>query len=81
MKLVDVVEFENFVSFVLEDDGEQVSAQYRARQLWRDEKDVWRVKRNERPVHITRSAVIAKTKPDVSGEVINTLAAAAINER
>lgn len=81
MKLVNVVEFENFVSFVLEDDGEKVSAQYRPRQLWRDEKDAWHVKRDERPVHITRSRPAAQTRAGVSDEAIDTLAAAAINDR
>jgi hypothetical protein len=74
MKLVDVVEFENFVSFVLEDEGKQVSAQYRPDQLWRDDKDAWHVRRDQHPVHITRGP--AKTKPGVSHEMIDALATA-----
>jgi hypothetical protein len=46
-----VTEFENFVSFVLEDGDHWVMKQYRSDQVWRDRKSIWHVQKDEQPFY------------------------------
>src|SRR5262249_17762763 len=71
--LVDVLEFEHFITFVVEEGGELISVQYHADQTWKNEDRVWHVARDAVPIHVSRKpAPPAKGKS--SGGLMDTLA-------
>ena len=71
--IIDVLEFNNFVSFVVEEGNEVVSIQYQAGKVWRDEGDVWHVARDAMPSHISRQPVADKPKLKVSDGLMDAL--------
>jgi hypothetical protein len=71
-KLIDVLEFNHFISFVMEEGDELISVQYQADQAWRDEEHVWHVARDAVPVHISRKP--APHRGELSDRLMDTLA-------
>lgn len=56
MKVVDILKFDHFVSFVADDDGDEVKIQYRADQVWEDDRRVWHVAQDAAPLHVSRKS-------------------------
>lgn len=71
MKLANVMEFENFVTFVFDEGSRRVCAQYRTEQVWKDENDVWHVSKDRQPFHI--STLPPEPKPKVAPELEEAL--------
>jgi hypothetical protein len=53
-QLIEVSKFAYFVSFVVEERGEEVLVQYRADHVWEDKDHIWHVAPAARPVHVLR---------------------------
>ena len=56
MKVHEITEYQNFVSFIVESsDAGCVHVQYRRDQVWQDEQGIWHIAEGEqKPFHISR---------------------------
>jgi hypothetical protein len=53
-QLIEVFKFGYFVSFVVEEGGEELSVQYRAEHVWEDKDHIWHLAPAAKPVHVLR---------------------------
>jgi len=61
---IEIIEYQNFVSFVLEDQrGNRIHVQYRRDQVWLDQSEIWQINDEQRPFHVAR---LPPTTPESS---------------
>lgn len=76
MKVVEVLVYEHFVSFLLEeDDGRRVSVEYRADQVSQDPEGEWSIGDDKEPFHV--AAQRAAPRIGISKTLMLALAEAA----
>jgi hypothetical protein len=72
MNVLTVIEFDHFISFIIEGPY-HVAVQYRIEQVWRDDNGTWQIKSGAVPFHV---AQLPPPKPegDISPHLVEALA-------
>jgi hypothetical protein len=75
MRLVDLIEFDHCVCFVVECDKDQICIQYKSDDIWQDDKGIWQIRPDSLPFHQVCSPVLKPAPPELSTDLTKALAA------